>query len=172
MGAVSPQVPISAGRQCRGSFGSGSGASREEAPEESIFLKRDAVRSTSVRRAKRDARVVDPRRAAEHRTVFARSFGSRQAGSVERSAILRVVIVGRSGSSSEGAVGWKATPELVSQDREAGSQTHSWERDQGRPNTGRSFARRSGGWQQCRPPFLYGVPASTSGQFLFRRRRC
>jgi hypothetical protein len=30
--------PISAGRQCRGSFGSGSGASREEAPEESIFL--------------------------------------------------------------------------------------------------------------------------------------
>ncbi len=30
--------PISAGRQCRGSFGSGRGASREEAPEESIFL--------------------------------------------------------------------------------------------------------------------------------------
>lgn len=36
--------PISAGRQCRGSFGSGSGASREEAPEESIFLQRDAAR--------------------------------------------------------------------------------------------------------------------------------
>jgi hypothetical protein len=35
--------PISAGRQCQSSFGSGSGASREEAPEESIFLKRDAV---------------------------------------------------------------------------------------------------------------------------------
>ena len=29
--------PISAGRQCGSSFGSGSGASREEAPEESIF---------------------------------------------------------------------------------------------------------------------------------------
>jgi hypothetical protein len=29
--------PISAGRHCQGSFGSGSGASREEAPEESIF---------------------------------------------------------------------------------------------------------------------------------------
>jgi hypothetical protein len=35
--------PISAGRQCGSSFGNGSGASREEAPEESIFLKRDAV---------------------------------------------------------------------------------------------------------------------------------
>ena len=35
--------PISAGRQCRGSFGSGSGASREEAPEESVFLQRDAA---------------------------------------------------------------------------------------------------------------------------------
>jgi len=29
--------PISAGRHCQGSFGSGSGASREEAPEESVF---------------------------------------------------------------------------------------------------------------------------------------
>jgi hypothetical protein len=29
--------PISAGRHCQGSFGSGSGASREEAPEESFF---------------------------------------------------------------------------------------------------------------------------------------
>jgi len=56
----------------------------------------------------------------------------------------------------EGAARWNATPELVSQDREAGLQTHSWGRDQGRSNTGRSFARRIGGWQQCRPPFRLG----------------
>src|SRR5215203_2327230 len=41
--AAGPKVPISAGRQCRSSFGSGRGVSREEAPEESIFLKRDAA---------------------------------------------------------------------------------------------------------------------------------
>ncbi len=75
--------------------------------------------------------------------------------------------VDRSGSSKEGAVRWKATPELVSQDREAGSQTGFPERDQGRPNTGISFARRSGGWQQCRPPFL-----SCASDAMFARPRC
>ena len=43
MGAAGTKDPISAGRQCRGSFGSGDGASREEAPEELVFLKRDAA---------------------------------------------------------------------------------------------------------------------------------
>ena len=75
--------------------------------------------------------------------------------------------VDRSGSSKEGAVRWKATPELVSQDREAGSQTGFPERDQGRPNTGISFARRSGGWQQCRPPFL-----SCASDAVLARQRC
>ena len=62
--------------------------------------------------------------------------------------------VDRSGSSQEGAVRWKATPELVSQDREAGTKPF-YGAGPGRPNTGISFARRSGGWQQCRPPFLF-----------------
>jgi hypothetical protein len=59
------------------------------------------------------------------------------------------------GSSSEGAVGWKATPELVSQDRERVRLGLRAQVDQV-TNTGISFARRSGGWQQCRPPFLLG----------------
>ena len=46
-------------------------ASREEAPEELIFLLRDAVRKPSGGRTKRDARVIDPRRAAEHRMALA-----------------------------------------------------------------------------------------------------
>jgi hypothetical protein len=61
----------------------------------------------------------------------------------------------------------EATPELVSQDREAGS-TLFREREPRLANTGRSFARRSGGWQQCRPPFLFGQvseqrPAALNG---------
>ena len=40
--------PISAGRQCGSSFGSGSGVSREEAPEESVFLERDAAPAVLV----------------------------------------------------------------------------------------------------------------------------
>ena len=72
--------------------------------------------------------------------------------------------VDRSGSSQEGAVRWKATPELVSQDREAGCQTFRGA-GPGQSNTGISFARRIGGWQQCRPPFLLGTsrcPAAAS----------
>src|SRR6185312_2033721 len=65
--------------------------------------------------------------------------------------------VDRSGSSKEGAVRWNATPELVSQDRERVRLGRKAEVDQV-TNTGRSFARRSGGWQQCRPPFLLGQP--------------
>lgn len=84
---------------------------------------------------------------------------------VERQANLREAQSSRSqGFSSERAVRWKATPELVSQDREAGCQTFRGA-GPGRPNTGISFARRSGGWQQCRPPFLFGalrVPFGTS----------
>ena len=86
--------------------------------------------------------------------------------------------VDRSGSSQEGAVRWKATPELVSQDREAGTKPF-YGAGPGRPNTGISFARRSGGWQQCRPPFLFWAwqqcrPlffwAHRSARFLWRLR--
>ena len=63
--------------------------------------------------------MVTPRRAAEHRTVLASVFGSRQAERIERPANLREAQSSRqSGSSHEGAVRWEATPELVSQDRE------------------------------------------------------
>ena len=120
-------------------------------------------------------RAVSPRRAAEHRTVLTdRGHGFRDVGrkawvqevgfskdrpDIERQANPREAQSSRSqGSSHEGAVRWKATPELVSQDREAGCQTFRGA-GPGRPNTGRSFARRSGGWQQCRPPFLLGERA-------------
>jgi len=80
---------------------------------------------------------------------------SRPGQSKDQRALGPRSLVDQPGSSQEGAARWKATPELVSQDRER----------VGRPkgsinqvtNTGRSFARRSGGWQQCRPPFLFGV---------------
>jgi hypothetical protein len=61
-------------------------------------------------------------------------------------------LVDRSGSSQEGVVRWKATPELVSQDRERVGRAKASINQV--TNTGISFARRSGGWQQCRPPFL------------------
>ena len=67
------------------------------------------------------------------------------------------------GSSSEGAVGWKATPELVSQDRERVSPSLRAEANQV-TNTGRSFARRSGGWQRCRPPFLLALIRGAEGR--------
>ena len=58
------------------------------------------------------------------------------------------------GSSQEGTARWEATPELVSQDRERVDGAKASINQV--TNTGRSFARRSGGWQQCRPPFLLG----------------
>ncbi len=53
-------------------------ASWEEAPEEMIFLLRDAASSTSVGEAKRDVEVVIPRRAVEHRSCFV--FGRGMSG--------------------------------------------------------------------------------------------
>src|SRR5574338_1118463 len=69
--------PISAGRHCgasseamRGQPGRGAGR---------VDLPRSATRFSAVfgsREAKRDARVVDPRRAAERRMVLTEDFGS------------------------------------------------------------------------------------------------
>jgi hypothetical protein len=56
--------------------------------------------------------------------------------------------------SKERAARCEATPELVSQDRERVGRAKASINQV--TNTGRSFARRSGGWQQCRPPFLLG----------------
>ena len=153
-GAASPKVPISAGRQCRRSFGNGSGASREEAPEESVFLKRDAVPGLPdlLRKAwkfgERSGTQEGPTQEGPRNIGW---LWLCQAPVVERQANPRVAQSGkRSVSSSEGVVRWKATPELVSLD--------FWEEFFGTrtAKTGRSFARRSGGWQQCRPPFLFG----------------
>ena len=74
---------------------------------------------------------------------------------------------------SRGSGRREATPELVSQDREAGCQTFRGA-GPGRPNTGISFARRSGGWQQCRPPFLIGrhvAPSSVADRAVMPLRR-
>jgi hypothetical protein len=58
---------------------------------------------------------------------------------------------------------WKATPELVRQDRgRVFGPSGSWIKV---TNTGRSFARRSGAWQQCRAPFLFGLEAPVGRHF-------
>jgi hypothetical protein len=76
-------------------------ASWEEAPEEMIFLLRDAASNTSVGEAKRDAEVVIPRRAVEHLScfVFGRSMsGPRQnflrEGKLEKARLSRAAVVG------------------------------------------------------------------------------
>jgi hypothetical protein len=98
-------------------------ASREEAPEESIFLERDAVpgglrivgeqsgtQEWSIQEGPRNTgrfwlRGISVPDAGPGRAKDQRTFGPRSR-------------VGRSGSSQEGVVRWEATPELVSQDRE------------------------------------------------------
>ena len=77
---------------------------------------------------------------------------------------------GSQGSTSVGAVRWEATPELVSQDREAGPQPFRGARSR-LANTGISFARRSGGWQRCRPPFLLWPVFSGARHAVAARRR-
>ena len=51
----------------------------------------------------------------------------------------------------------EATPELVRQDRGKRSP-----KDRNPGNTGRSNARRSGGWQRCRPPFRVVGPQASA----------
>src|SRR5206468_10984531 len=82
---------------------------------------------------------VTPRRAAEHRTALAEDFGFRtsvqefwfsrtgRTSKDKRTFGKRSPVEGQ-GSFSEGAVGWKATPELVSQDRERVSQAFGQKR--------------------------------------------
>lgn len=107
--------PISAGRQCQ-ALRSGSGASRDEAPEESSSLARRGFRWSSDR-WKRSG--TQEWLTQEGPWNIGRFWLSGQAGRVERPVILRVAgRVGRFGSSQEGVVWWEATPELVSQDRE------------------------------------------------------
>jgi len=81
------------------------------------------------------------------------SVQGRPDGSKDQRTLGPRSLVDRFGSSHEGAVRSEATPELVSQDRERIGGPSGFS-DQV-TNTGISFARRSGGWQQCRPPFLY-----------------
>ena len=58
---------------------------------------------------------------------------------------------------------WKATPELVRQDRgRVFGPSGSWIKV---ANTDKSFARRSGAWQQCRAPFLFGLEAPVGRHF-------
>jgi len=142
------------------------GASREEAPEESIFLKRDAApeglrtigeqsgtQEWSTQEGPQNTgrfwlRGTSVPEDGPERSKDQRTFGRRSR-------------VERSGSSQEGVVRWEATPELVSQDRErVGKPQGSIDQV---TNTGISFARRSGGWQQCRPPFLLCVPDGVGG---------
>jgi len=133
--------------------------SREEAPEESIFLKRDAApggsrivgeqsgtREWSTQEGPRNIgrfwlRGTSVPDAGPERLKDQRTFGPRS-------------LVDRSGSSQEGAVRWKATPELVSQDRERVGRAKVLStrlRIPAYPSLG-----ACGGWQQCRPPFLLG----------------
>lgn len=164
-------------------------ASREEAPEEMIFLSCDAApgvpRNSGERSGTRERSSQEgPRNIGRLWPEFGwkdfgpeiqvQGFGSKDLGlkgrpDVERPANLRAAQSSRGqGSSQEGAVRWKATPELVSQDREAGCQTFRGA-GPGRSNTGRSFARRSGGWQQCRPPFLFRATTMALRPGEFRR---
>ena len=116
---------------------------------------------TSVSKAGRKSGYPKKGRGTSDGFGHLRDFGSEcsqgPGRKVERPANLREAQSGRPVGllRKEGVVRSEATPELVSQDRER----------VGRPqgfifqvtNTGRSFARRSGGWQQCRPPFLLGA---------------
>jgi hypothetical protein len=78
------EEPISAGRHCRSSSEPKWGQSVRGAGRV-FFLKRDAVsrRSSDRMETKRDAREVDPRRAAEHRMALTEGFGP-MAGRRER----------------------------------------------------------------------------------------
>jgi hypothetical protein len=140
------------------------GVSREEAPEEVIASRATRLLGffgTSVSKAGRKSGCPKKGRGTsgsfgpERLPVFGLgiSRSARPGQSNDQRAFGPRSRVDQPGSSQEGIAGWKATPELVSQDRERVG------RPQGQStkpkNTGRSFARRSGGWQQCRPPFLY-----------------
>ena len=150
------EAPISAGRQCervlrnslRGQPGRGAGRD--------VFLQRDAARTifgsgkqsgTRQRSSQEGPRNIGRLLRGTSVPTVAGTNGK------EAGRLRRRTGPGSQGSSSEGAVRWEATPELVSQDREAGPQPFRGARSR-LANTGISFARRSGGWQQCRPPFL------------------
>ena len=119
------EEPISAGRQLGGLFGVRSGASREEAPEEEIFLSRDAApevlrdwdeqsgtQEWLTQEGPRNIGWFSPR-------ICPKDRAPRRGRTGERPANLRAAQSSRrSGSSHEGVVRWEATPELVSQDRE------------------------------------------------------
>jgi hypothetical protein len=95
----------------------GRGAGRDDLPA----ARRGSI-DLRIGRAKRDATVVIPRRAAEHRTVLEGGFGSHaRPGWTERQRAACGSAPDREARllPREGAVRWEATPELVSQDREA-----------------------------------------------------
>jgi hypothetical protein len=87
--------------------------------EESIFLSRDAVRK-SPRRLKNEAGRKSGRPKKGRGTSDGLAFGPARPTKEQRTFGRRAQVDG-GGSSHEGAVGWKATPELVSQDQGDGS---------------------------------------------------
>src|SRR4029079_17242143 len=109
-------------------------ASREEAPDVLTILKRDAapegLRIGGERSGTQEWSAQEGPRNTEW--FWLRGTSVPEAG-LERPKDQRTFgprsQVGGSGSSREGAVRWDATPELVSQDREAGSHTGFPERD-------------------------------------------
>jgi hypothetical protein len=113
--------PISAGRIGE-NFGSNR-ASREEAPEESVFSSATRFLHLLVRCGERSGTQEWSTQEGPRNTgrFWLRGTSVPDAG-LERSNDQRTFglrsRVDRSGSSKEGAVRWKATPELVSQDRE------------------------------------------------------
>ena len=86
------------------------------------FLSRDAAPGVlrNFGEAKRDAAVVTPRRAAEQQVALTGGSAPGLAGTVGRAVILRDCGRKIDRASARGDVGREATPELVSQDREAG----------------------------------------------------
>ena len=115
--------PISAGRQLRRAFGFLSGPAGKRAPEESIFLKRDAVpggfRIFGERSGTQEGSTQEgPRNIGRFWLRGTSVPDAGPEGSKDQRTFGWRSRVGQSGSSHEGAVRWDATPELVSQDRE------------------------------------------------------
>ena len=186
--------PISAGRHCRSSSGSGSGASREEGAGRGNCLSRDAAlgdlfggvrkRSGTQERFSQEGPWNIGRFWPGTSVLSAGPDGSKQ----QRTFGPRTG-VGKSGSSHEGVVRWDATPELVSQDRERVFGAF------GLPGPGYEHRHilRSAQWglaampapisyergarqslQQCRPPFPFGArraaePAAVPAPISFGR---
>lgn len=169
------KAPISAGRRWNGCssddlfggkrFGARSGPAGKRRRKRWSSLLRDAVFCHSSEWRERSE--TQKRSSQEGPRNIGRFGFGRPGGTKQQRALGQRAGVETSGFSSERAVQCEATPELVSQDRGRKSL-----RADPKTNTGGSFARRSGGWQQCRPPFLLGQARAggNAGLFLVRER--